>query len=74
VKGAPNGESWEFYTVLEDSQTFYGEDAGQACCGAGSLAGETASGENAGSAAETAGSAAETAGPSGETASAASCC
>jgi len=33
VKGAPNGESWEFYTVLEDSQTFYGEDAAQACCG-----------------------------------------
>jgi catechol 2,3-dioxygenase-like lactoylglutathione lyase family enzyme len=32
VQGTPNGESWEFYTVLEDSATFYGEDAGQACC------------------------------------------
>ena len=27
VQGTPNGESWEFYTVLADSQTFYGEDA-----------------------------------------------
>jgi catechol 2,3-dioxygenase-like lactoylglutathione lyase family enzyme len=46
VKGVPNGESWEFYTVLEDSQTFYGEDAGPACCAAGGSAGslgETAS-------------------------------
>jgi catechol 2,3-dioxygenase-like lactoylglutathione lyase family enzyme len=32
VKETPDGESWEYYTVLEDSQTFYGEDAGQACC------------------------------------------
>jgi len=24
VQGAPNGESWEVYTVLEDSPTFYG--------------------------------------------------
>ena len=36
VQGAPNGESWEVYTVLADSQTFYGEDDGPACCGAGS--------------------------------------
>jgi catechol 2,3-dioxygenase-like lactoylglutathione lyase family enzyme len=33
VPGAPDGESWEIYTVLEDSQTFYGEDDGPACCG-----------------------------------------
>ena len=41
IKDAPNGESWEFYTVLEDSATFYGQDDSQACCGgrAGSSAG-----------------------------------
>jgi catechol 2,3-dioxygenase-like lactoylglutathione lyase family enzyme len=33
VQGAPNGESWEIYTVLEDSQTFYGDETGPACCG-----------------------------------------
>jgi catechol 2,3-dioxygenase-like lactoylglutathione lyase family enzyme len=27
VQGAPNGESWEVYTVLADSETFYGGDA-----------------------------------------------
>jgi catechol 2,3-dioxygenase-like lactoylglutathione lyase family enzyme len=32
VQGAPNGESWEIYTVLEDSQTFYGDEDGPACC------------------------------------------
>jgi len=26
VQGAPNGERWEIYTVLEDSQTFWGQD------------------------------------------------
>src|SRR5258708_4080149 len=26
VEGAPNGEMWEGYTVLEDSPTFYGDD------------------------------------------------
>lgn len=26
VQGAPNGERWEIYTVLEDSPTFWGED------------------------------------------------
>jgi catechol 2,3-dioxygenase-like lactoylglutathione lyase family enzyme len=25
VQGAPNGERWEVYTVLEDSQTFWGD-------------------------------------------------
>jgi hypothetical protein len=33
VRGAPDGESWEVYTVLGDSQTFYGEEDGPACCG-----------------------------------------
>jgi catechol 2,3-dioxygenase-like lactoylglutathione lyase family enzyme len=40
VQGAPNGEQWEVYTVLEDSETFAGTgtgtgtDTGQAgCCG-----------------------------------------
>ena len=33
VQGTPNGESWEIYTVLADSQTFYGEDHGPECCG-----------------------------------------
>jgi catechol 2,3-dioxygenase-like lactoylglutathione lyase family enzyme len=27
VEGAPGGERWEIYTVLEDSPTFYGQDA-----------------------------------------------
>ena len=36
VQGAPDGESWEIYTVLADSQTFYDENQdGPACCGAG---------------------------------------
>jgi len=29
VEGTPNGERWEIYTVLEDSQTFWGQDGGQ---------------------------------------------
>jgi catechol 2,3-dioxygenase-like lactoylglutathione lyase family enzyme len=29
VEGAPNGERWEIYTVLEDSQTFFGQEGGQ---------------------------------------------
>ncbi len=43
VQGAPNGESWEIYTVLADSDTFYGGDAAvearrgsapaEPCCG-----------------------------------------
>ncbi len=32
VQGAPNGESWEIYTVLGDSATPNGEAEGQACC------------------------------------------
>jgi len=33
VQGTPNGESWEIYTVLADSPTFYGEGHGPGCCG-----------------------------------------
>ena len=32
VENTPDGESWEIYTVLEDSPTFYGEQDGPACC------------------------------------------
>jgi predicted enzyme related to lactoylglutathione lyase len=35
VEGAPNGERWEIYTVLEDSATFGAaatDEGGQACC------------------------------------------
>ncbi len=36
VQGAPDGERWEIYTVLEDSVTFSGEaaatDQGSGCC------------------------------------------
>ena len=32
--GVPGGASWEVYTVLDDSQTFYSEDeSGPGCCG-----------------------------------------
>jgi catechol 2,3-dioxygenase-like lactoylglutathione lyase family enzyme len=34
VQGAPDGESWEIYTVLADSQTFYGQGQSPGCCGA----------------------------------------
>ena len=29
VEGAPDGERWEIYTVLEDSPSFWGEDGGK---------------------------------------------
>jgi catechol 2,3-dioxygenase-like lactoylglutathione lyase family enzyme len=33
VDGAPDGERWEIYTVLEDSPTFFSESCdGPACC------------------------------------------
>jgi len=33
VEGAPDGERWELYTVLADSQTFFGETTTEpACC------------------------------------------
>lgn len=34
VEGAPNGERWEIYTVLEDSSTFFAEvEEASGCCG-----------------------------------------
>jgi catechol 2,3-dioxygenase-like lactoylglutathione lyase family enzyme len=34
VQGPSDGERWEIYTVLADSETFYAEDSdGPACCG-----------------------------------------
>jgi catechol 2,3-dioxygenase-like lactoylglutathione lyase family enzyme len=33
VQGAPSGQSWEIYTVLEDSPTFTADEAGSTCCG-----------------------------------------
>ena len=44
VQGVPDGASWEVYTVLADSQTFYDHDhGGPGCCGGGaSQAGEPA--------------------------------
>jgi catechol 2,3-dioxygenase-like lactoylglutathione lyase family enzyme len=33
VEGAPNGEQWEIYTVLADSDTFWGEQDATGCCG-----------------------------------------
>ena len=42
VQGAPDRESWEIYTVLADSQTFYAEGHGEACCGGTGQPGEPA--------------------------------
>ena len=44
VKDTPDGESWEFYTVLEDSATFYGADDSHACCAGAAVSAETATG------------------------------
>ena len=42
VTGGPGGERWEFYTVLQDSPTFWGEDGEQRCGrGAGRAGGRT---------------------------------
>jgi catechol 2,3-dioxygenase-like lactoylglutathione lyase family enzyme len=51
VEGTPNGELWEIYTVLEDSPTYYGDDAAAAarwgspaapCCGSAEKSGDAA--------------------------------
>jgi catechol 2,3-dioxygenase-like lactoylglutathione lyase family enzyme len=42
VQGAPDGESWEIYTVLADSQTFYAEGHGPQCCDGTGQPGEPA--------------------------------
>jgi catechol 2,3-dioxygenase-like lactoylglutathione lyase family enzyme len=39
VEGVPDGTSWEVYTVLADSQTFYSEDPGDAACCGGAASG-----------------------------------
>jgi catechol 2,3-dioxygenase-like lactoylglutathione lyase family enzyme len=33
VRGTPDGESWEVYTVLADGPTFYADGDGASCCG-----------------------------------------
>jgi hypothetical protein len=40
VRGAPDGEAWEIYTVLADSPTFYAEGHGETCCGGTGQPGE----------------------------------
>jgi catechol 2,3-dioxygenase-like lactoylglutathione lyase family enzyme len=43
VNGTPDGESWEVYTVLEDSQTFFAPDSdGSPCCGNAAQKSDTA--------------------------------
>ena len=43
VEGVPDGASWEVYTVLADSPTFYSEDSdGAACCGGAASAEQSA--------------------------------
>ena len=38
VENAPNGERWEIYTVLENSETFYASsDSDATCCGTQTL-------------------------------------
>src|SRR5215469_4456098 len=48
VQGAPDGEDWEIYTVLADSQTFYAEGHGEQCCGGTSVHTAEATGSAAG--------------------------
>ena len=47
VQGAPDGESWEIYAVLADSQTFYAEGHGPECCGDTNVHTEDAAGSAA---------------------------
>ena len=49
VQGPSDGERWEIYTVLADSQTFYDEDPGApACCADGSSGRSSASASGSG--------------------------
>ena len=68
VQGSPGGESWEIYTVLADSESFYGDDAAAAARGGDSTAG----GAGTGSSVCCGGSAQETGEPT--VASVAPCC
>jgi catechol 2,3-dioxygenase-like lactoylglutathione lyase family enzyme len=45
VNGAPSGEQWEIYTVLEDSTTFWGQDGGQSWDAAQAALGTAAGGQ-----------------------------
>jgi catechol 2,3-dioxygenase-like lactoylglutathione lyase family enzyme len=47
VQGAPDGESWEIYTVLADSPTFYADGHGTECCGGTGQTGEPAVSQDA---------------------------
>jgi hypothetical protein len=47
VLGAPDGESWEIYTVLADSPTFYAAGHGPECCGDTNVPTEDAAGSAA---------------------------
>ena len=40
VQGTPSGESWEIYTVLADSPTFYGDGTSADCCGTEAITSE----------------------------------
>jgi len=43
VTGAPGGERWEIYTVLADSQTFWGQDGSQSWDAAAAVLGQAPS-------------------------------
>jgi len=45
VKGAPSGERWEIYTVLADSQTFWGQDGSQSWGAAGAALDDASGGQ-----------------------------
>jgi catechol 2,3-dioxygenase-like lactoylglutathione lyase family enzyme len=47
VQGAPDGESWEIYTVLADSPTFCAESDGPECCAGTGQAAEPAASREA---------------------------
>ena len=42
VENAPNGERWEVYTVLSDSETFSAPSEADTCCGVPTAEAETA--------------------------------
>jgi catechol 2,3-dioxygenase-like lactoylglutathione lyase family enzyme len=46
VQGSPSGESWEIYTVLADSESFYGDDAAAAARWGDSTAGGAGTGSS----------------------------
>ena len=46
VQGTPGGESWEIYTVLADSESFYGDDAAAAARWGDSTAGAAGNGSS----------------------------